>query len=222
MALRVSKNRIALENIPLHLSKSNSITSASSVNLATATGNTVHITAATGPITSFGVVPAGSTFLVIFDSTPTITFNSTSMILNTGGANYTAAAGDRAIALSEGAGNWIVNIIKKDGTSLVSSGVSSSGGTLDVSASRSIASTDDGKVLNITASSAITLTVPSGLSTGFGCAIYQAGAGAATVSGSGATITPATSGNTKTGGAGKMTALVQTGTNAYSFSGGTA
>lgn len=223
MALRVSKNRIALENIPLHLSKSNSITSASSVNLATATGNTVHITAATGPITSFGVVPAGSTFLVIFDSTPTITFNSTSMILNTGGANYTAAAGDRAIALSEGAGNWIVNIIKKDGTGLVSSGGgSSNSGIIDITASRSIASTDDGKVLNVTASTAITLTVPTGLSTGFGCAIYQASSGAATVSGSGTVITPATSANTKTGGTGKMTALVQTSVNAYSFSGGTA
>lgn len=222
MALRVSKNRIALESIPLHLAKSANIASAATVNLATATGNMIHISGTSGPITSLGVTPAGSMFLIIFDSTPTINFNSTSMILNTGGVNYTAIAGDRAIALSEGAGNWIINIIKKDGNSVVVSSGGSNAGTIDVAASRTLLSTDDGKTLNITSSAAITLTVPTGLSAGFACAIYQSSTGAATVLASGVTITPATPGNTKTGGAGKITALVQTSNNAYSFSGGTA
>lgn len=222
MALRVSKNRIALENMPLHLARSANIVSASTVNLATATGNMIHVTASSGPITSFGTSPAGSMFLIIFDSTPTITFNATSMILNTGGVNYTAIAGDRAIALSEGSGNWIINIIKKDGSSVVSSSGTSNAGTIDVSASRTLLATDDSKTLNITASSNITLIVPSGLPTGFACAIYQSSTGAAILSASGTTITPAVSGNTKTGGTGKMTALVQTSANSYSFSGGTA
>ena len=192
MALRVSKNRIALENIPLNLSRSTSMASATTVNLAAATGNMIHITGSAGPITSFGIVPAGTIHLLIFDSTPTITYNTTSMLLNTGGANYTAVAGDRALLLSEGAGNWIVNIIKKDGTSVVSS--SSSGptnSTINVASSRTLVSTDNGNTLNVTSATDITLTVPAGLPVGFGCAIYQSSAGAAILSGSGATITPA-------------------------------
>ena len=226
MALRVSKNKITLENIPLHLSRSISIASSANVDLSLSSGNMIHITGSTGPITSFGVVPAGATFVLIFDATPTINFNAISMILNTGGANYTCQAGDRAIILSEGGGNWVITFIKKDGTSTISSSSSSSssssGGIISITTSRALASTDDGKTLAINASSDITLTVPSTLSTAFGCAIYQASTGAAIFSASGVTITPATSGNTKTGGVGKMVTLIQTGTNTYSLSGGTA
>ena len=170
MAIRVSKNRVALENIPLHLARASSIASASSVNLATATGNFLHVTGSTGPITSFGTVPAGTMFTLVFDSTPTISWNASTMILNSGGSDYVCLAGDRAILLSEGGGVWVVSIIKKDGRSIASSG----GGVSDVASSRSLSSSDDGKTLNITASSDITLTVPSGLSSGFGCAIFQA------------------------------------------------
>lgn len=221
MPVRVSKNRVALEGIPLQLSRATSIASASTVNLATATGNFLHVTGSTGPITSFGTVPAGTMFTLVFDSTPTITHNASTMIINSGGSNYTCIAGDRAVLVSEGAGSWVVNIIKKDGTSLVSSGTSNAG-TVNVASSRTILSSDDGKTLNITSASAVTLTVPSGLPTGFGCAIYQSSTGAATVSGSGATIVASTSSQLSTGGVGKIAALVQTNTNAYSFSGGTA
>lgn len=216
MPVRVSKNRVALENIPLHLSRAGSIASSSTVNLALATGNFLHVTGSVGPITSFGVVPAGTMFTLIFDATPTISFNASTMILNTGGLDYACVAGDRAILLSEGGGNWIVSFIKKDGKSV------SSGGTLDVTASRSLSSSDDGKTLNVTAGANITLTVPSGLPQGFGCAVFQASTGAATFTASGTTIIPATTGNTKTGGQGKIIALIQTSTNTYSLSGGTA
>lgn len=216
MAIKISKNRVALENIPLNLSKSSNIASASTVNLATATGNLVHITGSTGPITSFGTVPAGTVFMLVFDSTPVITYNASTMILNSGGSNFTCVAGDRALLLSEGSGAWVVSIIRRDGASVASSAT-----PVDVSSSRNLAATDDGKVLNVTAGSAITLTVPTGLPSGFGCAVYQASTGAVTVAGSGTTITPANSGELKTGGQGKITAIVQTGTNAYSFSGGT-
>lgn len=220
MAIRVSKNRVALENIPFHQAKAVSLASGSTVDLSTASGNLVHITGSAGPIASFGTVPAGSMFTVIFDSTPTVTYNATSLVLNTGGTSFTASAGDRAMLLSEGGGNWIVSVIKKDGTSLV--GSSSSSGIVSVAASRALSASDDGKTVTITASSDVTLTVPAGLPAGFGCAIYQSASGAAIVIGSGATVTPNTTGHTKTGGSGKITALVQTATNAYSFSGGTA
>jgi hypothetical protein len=221
MAIRVSRNRVAIEDIPLNLSKGNSIASAATINLATATGNFLHITGSTGPITSFGIVPAGTMFTLVFDGTPTINYNASTMILNSGVSNYTCTGGDRAILLSEGSGNWVVSIIKRDGTSIVSSG-GSSGGTVDVASSRALSAGDDGKTLNITAGSDITLTVPAGLPNGFGCAVYQSAGGAAIFSPSGATITPATSGNTKTGGLGKIVSLVQTSNNAYSLSGGTA
>lgn len=55
--------------------------SAATVNLANATGNSLHITGSTGPITSFGTVAASVIFTLIFDSTPTITHHATSLIL---------------------------------------------------------------------------------------------------------------------------------------------
>ncbi len=217
MTVRVSKNRVALENMPLNLARSTSLAAATVVNLATATGNLVHITGSLGPITSFGVAPAGSMFVLIFDASPTITYNATTMILNTGTSNYTCAPGDRALALSEGSGSWVVTILKRNG-SMVAVGSA----PLTVAASRSLTADDDGKTLSITAVGDVTLTVPAGLPSGFGCAIYQSTSGAAVFTGSGATIVPATSGHTKTGGVGKMVAIVQVGTNTYSLNGGTA
>ena len=222
MAIRISKNRVALQNIPLHLSKGSTLSAAATVDLGLATGNYLHISGSTGPITSFGVTPAGSMYTLIFDATPTITFNASTMILNTGGSSFTATAGDRALLLSEGAGSYIVSILKKDGTSLVSTSATNTNGVVAVSASRSLLSSDDAKTLTVSSAADIVLTVPSGLPAGFGCAIYQSSSGAAIINGSGTTITANTSGNTKTGGAGKMTALIQTATNSYSFSGSTA
>jgi len=95
-----------------------SIASASTVNLANATGNTLHITGNTGPITSFGTVDSGTSFRLIFDSTPTITHHATSLILP-GWANIVAAAGDVMEIVSEGSGNWkCTSYTKADGTIL--------------------------------------------------------------------------------------------------------
>jgi len=59
---------------------------------------------------------------------------------------------------------------------------------------------DNGMVIVFTNSSAVTLTVPSGLGVGFSCSIVQYGAGQVTISaGSGATLRLRTSSN-KTGG----------------------
>lgn len=93
------------------------IASAGTVNLALATGNEVHITGSTGPITSLGSVTAGAQMLLIFDSTPSITYNATSLKLSTGGASYVCKAGDRMIAVSEGSGNWTCTILGFEGPS---------------------------------------------------------------------------------------------------------
>lgn len=138
MPIRVSKRRVALD-VPFYLSKSSSLASASTVDLSMATGNEVHITGSTGPITSLGTVQSGAVFTLIFDSTPTLTYNATSLILNTGGINYTASAGDRAIALSEGSGNWVVSLVKKDGTALVVSDASSAVSSVTYDSSNRVA-----------------------------------------------------------------------------------
>lgn len=87
--------------------KSSNITAVSgTTNLALATGNFVHITGS-GPITitSFGTLPAGSRFILNFEIAVTIQYNATQMILP-GAANIVTAAGDSAMVVSEGAGNW--------------------------------------------------------------------------------------------------------------------
>jgi len=103
-------------------SKSSSIASAATVDLSTATAAFVHITGSTGPITSFGTVQSGTRRVLVFDSTPTITHDATSLILPTG-ANIVAAAGDCAVFISEGSGNWrCVSYQRASGQSLAGSG----------------------------------------------------------------------------------------------------
>lgn len=95
------------------------IASAATVNLAVATGDYIHITGSTGPITSFGAIPAGVKRIIVFDSTPTITHHATTNILLTG-ANIVAAAGDIAIIAGEGSSNnRMIGYFRKDGTALV-------------------------------------------------------------------------------------------------------
>lgn len=82
-----------------------SIASAATVDLATSTGEYVQITGSTGPITSLGTLPAGTLRVLRFASTPTLTYNATSLILPTA-ANISVAAGDVFWFTSEGSGNW--------------------------------------------------------------------------------------------------------------------
>lgn len=81
-----------------------SIASASTVNLANATGSSLTITG-TVTITSFGTVPAGAERVLTFAAALTLTYNATSMILP-GAANIATAAGDVATFRSLGSGNW--------------------------------------------------------------------------------------------------------------------
>lgn len=86
--------------------KSSNIASAATTDLSTATGQFVHITGTT-TITSFGTSPAGVVRNLVLDGALTLTHNATSLILP-GGSSIITAAGDRAVAISEGSGNWNV------------------------------------------------------------------------------------------------------------------
>lgn len=80
------------------------IASAATTNLANATGWYLDITGTT-TITSFGTVDEGQQYTLRFVSALTLTHNATSLILP-GAANITTAAGDVAVMMSLGSGNW--------------------------------------------------------------------------------------------------------------------
>ena len=112
------------------------IASATTTNLATATGRYVHITGTTA-ITGFGTVAAGVERILRFAGILTLTHNATSLILPTA-ANITTAANDTAIMVSEGSGNWrCVSYERASGASLAGGGGTlaiSGGGTGQVTA----------------------------------------------------------------------------------------
>lgn len=80
------------------------ITSAATVDLLFAPGIYGQINGTTS-ITSFGSGQASIVRILKFDSVLTLTHNATSLILP-GGANITTAAGDVAVMVSLGSGNW--------------------------------------------------------------------------------------------------------------------
>lgn len=100
------------------------IASAATVNLATATSNTINISGTT-TITAFGTIAAGATRRLIFQGALTLTHNATSLILP-GGANITTAAGDAAEFVSLGSGNWKCYTFERANGTSVSLGPTSS------------------------------------------------------------------------------------------------
>ena len=78
--------------------------SGATVDLSTATSNYVNITGTT-TITAFGTESSGIQVLLKFAGALILTHNATSLILP-GGNNITTAAGDMALMVSEGSGNW--------------------------------------------------------------------------------------------------------------------
>lgn len=81
--------------------KGANIASAATLTLGT-DGNLFHVT---GTTTITAISGAASPVYLVFDGALTLTHNATSLILQ-GGANITTVAGDRAIFISEGSGNW--------------------------------------------------------------------------------------------------------------------
>lgn len=80
------------------------LASSATTDIGAATGRYVHITGTT-TITSFGTKTAGVLRVLTFDGALTLTHNATSLILPNG-ANILTAAGDVAVFVSEGGGNW--------------------------------------------------------------------------------------------------------------------
>lgn len=80
------------------------VPSATTTNIGAAATNYVRITGTT-TITAFDTMPAGIVRRVLFAATLTLTQNATTLILP-GAANITTAAGDVAVFISEGSGNW--------------------------------------------------------------------------------------------------------------------
>lgn len=98
-------------------SKSANVASAAALDLASATTPYVHVTGTT-TVTSITTLQAGTRRRVVFDGILTLTHNGTSLILPTG-SNITTAAGDVAVFVSEGSGNWrCVDYTRANGTAL--------------------------------------------------------------------------------------------------------
>jgi hypothetical protein len=81
-----------------------SVASASTCNIGAAGSNYVNVTGTT-PITAFDTIASGALRWVKFAGALTLMHNSTSLILP-GGADITTAAGDTALMVSDGSGNW--------------------------------------------------------------------------------------------------------------------
>lgn len=95
------------------------IASAATVNLSTATGNTVKITGTT--TINAWTMTSGQVMDVIFTDVLTLTHNATTNNLNSGGSNITTATNDRARIYYDGAVVWVLNYTRADGTALVGS-----------------------------------------------------------------------------------------------------
>jgi hypothetical protein len=102
------------------------IASASTVNLSTATGNTVHITGTT-TITDV-TMTSGQRMTVIFDGILTLTHHATTNSLP-GAANITTAAGDRATYAYDGTTVYCVNYIRANGLGINMSAYTSLSGS---------------------------------------------------------------------------------------------
>jgi hypothetical protein len=93
--------------------KGANIASASTLSLP-GDGNYHHITGTT-TVTAISTEQAGTWIALEFDAALTLTYNGTSLILP-GSANITTAAGDTAVFVSEGSGNWrCVNYTRRNG-----------------------------------------------------------------------------------------------------------
>ncbi len=76
---------------------------AATIDLTSTTGDFIHITGSTGPVTAI-TLNSGDRRFVVFDSTPTLTYNATTLILP-GAQNIVVAAGDYALFTGDGSGN---------------------------------------------------------------------------------------------------------------------
>lgn len=119
MPIRISKNRVSLQNIPLNLAAEVDVASATTTNIGAALSNNIRITGTT-TITSLGTAEAGLTRNLRFAGALTITHNVTSLILPEG-ANIITVANDTTEFLSLGSGNWFCREYTRHGGGNLSS-----------------------------------------------------------------------------------------------------
>jgi hypothetical protein len=137
------KDKSTLENA-LYEAEGGALAASATVNLASATGNFLHITGS-ATINSFGICPAGARFVLVFDGACTLTYNAVSLIIP-GSTDLTTVANDTAMIISEGGGNWrIVNYYNASGIGLgtvtqVDTGTGLTGGPITTTGTISIAS----------------------------------------------------------------------------------
>lgn len=104
----------------LNYAATQTIASAGTTNIAGATSNSIIISGTT-TITALGTVAAGAVRFVQFSGALILTHNATSLILP-GGSNITTAAGDSAVFVSLGSGNWrCLNYQRASGAAIVES-----------------------------------------------------------------------------------------------------
>lgn len=128
------------------------VASATTTDIGAATGESITITGTT-TITGLGTKAAGCIRFVTFSGALILTYNATSLILPTA-ANITTVAGDTAVFLSLGSGNWkCLDYTRASGAALTGSGSSSYYGQRD---NLGIAATGSAGALTIS------LAVPGG------------------------------------------------------------
>lgn len=93
-----------IQTVVRYLAASDTIASATTTDLGSKEATFLTVSGTT-TITGLGTVSAGIYKWVVFSGALTLTHNGTSLILPTG-ANLTTAAGDTALFLSLGSGNW--------------------------------------------------------------------------------------------------------------------
>jgi len=109
-------NKVVMTSKPVWLAEGASVASANDCDIWSAgDGNTVHVTGTT-EIQDWGTAPqAGAGMWVIFDGALQLTYDGTTNKLNSGGANYTTAAGDRAFVYAASTSSYIVTVFPLSG-----------------------------------------------------------------------------------------------------------
>jgi hypothetical protein len=186
-----------------------------------ALGTATNITLASGGnITTTGGITASSIKL---------TSGATNGYILTSSADGTASWAASASSISGGTTNALPKY--SSATAITPSAISDDGTTVSLASTRtltganaavnaqtgtsySLVQGDNGRVITMNNASAITLTIPSGLTAGFNCMIVQYGAGTVTIAGSGVTVVNR-SNYTKTGGQYAIVTIVSPVTNTF-------
>lgn len=104
ISTNLDDNLREIQKVVRYLASSSTIASAGTTDLSTIPETFVTVSGTT-TITGFGTESAGIYKWIVFSGALTLTHNATSLILPAG-ANITTAAGDTALVLSLGSGNW--------------------------------------------------------------------------------------------------------------------